>query len=549
MNKPKKKKPFTFKPGFSIGAIDAEHDQLLEQCFIPTACYNQIINIDDPHCGIIGRSGTGKTAIVRLLARNLHNVSIISPDALAFQFLSSSEMIIALRKNLVDIDYFYKLLWRHVFVVEILKAGFPEAARKSSTIRKIINRIKSPGPDKERDRAIKYLDDWGGTILQTPQERVIHVHNELEKRIKAKIGTGSWSKFLVPEAFVDGEIVDKREQSEEIRIVQGEVNKIQVQELNSVKQYLDTDILTPQRRPIFILIDDLDRFWIEEPLVYELIRALMLEIYDWSNVKYVKIVYVLRDNILEKIESEFNSRTYQREKLDDQRIRLKWNNFDLTNLIELRLNAISEKERYRNTHLNELLPKKPGGPVSGKEYIFNRSLDRPRDIIDFFNKAAKESELSNSISWKSLYAAEEAYSLGRLRSLIDEWQANCPGIELLANILRGGPTHFPSTWFSEDDITRIFSDPKLPNDGWLSKCQQKFMDTYSKNKTAAVSNCRKELLKIMYEIGLIGIRALTDGSVEYAHKGKILLTDTDLEEEVEIVVHPAYHKTLGLKQL
>ena len=74
------------------------------------------------------------------------------------------------------------------------------------------------------------------------------------------------------------------------------------------------------------------------------------------------------------------------------------------------------------------------------------------------------------------------------------------------------------------------------------------MDAYSKNKTAAVSNCRKELLKIMYEIGLIGVRALTVGSVEYAYKGKILLTDTDLEEEIEIVVHPAYHKTLGLKQ-
>ncbi|MBA7619156.1 hypothetical protein ES703_26492 [subsurface metagenome] len=549
MAKSKKKISFTFKPGFSIGAVDAEHDPLLEECFIATSCYNQISNINDPHCGIIGRSGTGKTAILRLLIKNLPIVAEIRPDALAFQFLSSSEMMMALRNSHIDIDYFYKLLWRHVFVVEILKAGFPKEARRSGLIRKAIARIKkSSVPDKERDRAIKYLDEWGGSILQAPQERVINIHNELEKRLRAKLGTGSWPNILAPEANIEGEIVTKREESEQVRIVKDEINKIQVQDLNAVKQYLNTDILTDLRKPIFVVIDDLDRFWIEEPLVYDLIRALMLEIYDWADVKNVKIVYVLRDNILEKIESEFTTRSYQREKIDDQRIRLRWNNIELTNLIERRLAAISEREKYKYTHLNELLPSKTGGQVSGKEYIFNRSLDRPRDIIDFFNKAAAESTLQTSISWKNLFAAEEAYSLGRLRSLFDEWEANCPGIDLLVNILRGGPPHFPLTWFSEDDIERIFSNPKLPEEGWLSKCYREFTFTYTKNKTAAISTCRKELLKILYEIGLVGVKTSTSGSYRYAHKMQPILSDSDFENDLEIAVHPAYHKTLGLKQ-
>lgn len=545
----KRRKAFTFQPGFSIGAIDAEHDPLLEECFIATACYNQIINIKDPHCGIIGRSGTGKTAILHLLNKNLPIVTEIRPDALAFQFLNNSEMIKSLREHDIAIDYFYKLLWRHVFVVEILKAGFPDETQRSGKIRQAITRIKkSFVTDKERTRAIKYFDAWGGTILQAPQERVIHIHNELEKRLRVKLGTGPWSKILAPEATITADIGTKREESEQVKIVREEIDKIQIQELNTVKQYLNTDIFTNPKKPIFVLIDDLDRFWTEEPLVYDLIRALMLEIYDWADVKNVKIVYVLRDNILEKIESEFSTRSYQREKIDDQRIRLKWTNIELTNLIERRLKVIAEREKYKYVSLNDILPSKAGGQVSGKEYIFNRSLDRPRDIMDFINKAAAESVLQTSISWKNLYAAEETYSQGRLKSLVDEWNENCPGINLIANLLRGGPQHFPAKWFTEDDLERLFSDPKLPNEGWLSKCRHNFLDLYQKNKTTAISLCNNELLKIMYEIGLVGVKVPTSGLIKYAHKGQPLLNDSDLENDLEIAIHPAYHKTLNLKQ-
>ena len=61
-------------------------------------------------------------------------------------------------------------------------------------------------------------------------------------------------------------------------------------------------------KPCFVIIDDLDRFWVDDPLVFELIRGLILEIYEWDDVGRVKIVYALRDNILHRIEKDFTSR-------------------------------------------------------------------------------------------------------------------------------------------------------------------------------------------------------------------------------------------------
>jgi len=41
----------------------------------------------------------------------------------------------------VNLDYFYKLLWRHVLVVEILKCCFPDEARRAGLISRLIGNI------------------------------------------------------------------------------------------------------------------------------------------------------------------------------------------------------------------------------------------------------------------------------------------------------------------------------------------------------------------------------------------------------------------------
>ena len=163
---------FRFLPGMTFGTIAAERDSLLSDCFFPTAYYQRVRDIKDVGSGLIGRSGSGKTAILEQLKLDHFRAVTIHPEELAFRYLGESDLIGALRKSGVNLDYFYKLLWRHVFVVEILKHRFPDDAQRTGSIGQLIERIhKRVRPDQARQRAIRYLDEWGATVLQEPHER------------------------------------------------------------------------------------------------------------------------------------------------------------------------------------------------------------------------------------------------------------------------------------------------------------------------------------------------------------------------------------------
>lgn len=540
---------FQIRPGFNIGSIVAEQDNLLEDCFIDNTAFESIFDIDDPRCGVVGRAGTGKTAILHELRKRVSQSIQIDPEALAFQFLGSSDMIKALRASNIALDYFYKLLWRHVFVVEILKQHFPDETKRYSLISQVIDHLKKTArPDKERDRAINYLDQWGATILQAPEERVKTIHDTFSKNIKAKIGwVGPWPDLLGLTGGAEGEAQKTKSTTETIRLVKEEISRIQIQDLNAVRQYISTEILTDPQKPCYITIDDLDRFWLEDPLVYELIRALILEIYDWSDVHNLKIVYVIRDNILRKVESEFTSRSYQREKLEAQRTRLHWNKSQLEQIVDKRLSVQAQRMGFSPIpKISDLLPKKTSKRPSGKDYVFERSFLRPRDIIDFFNKAFEQAVHNTAISFKNILDAEPSYSRSRLDAIHDEWRDNCPGIEVITGMLIRGPKRFQKNWITENDIVLAFADAKMPTNGWLCELCKSFTSQYAVNSNAALSQCRRQIIKFLYEIGILGIILPGSGSTEYSYQGRAVLNDNDFETDFELCIHPMFHRALQL---
>ena len=196
--KARRRETFRFKAGFNFGGLAAETDPLLETCFVTTGCYEAISNVEDKRCVLVGRSGTGKTAVIDELKRRYEgNIIVVDPESLAFQFLGKSEMIRALRLSGINLDYFYKLIWRHILVVEILKFCFPVEARQHGMMSQFIKSIqKSLRPDKEKEIALKYLDKWDASILQPPQDRIKEIHDSLGKKLRAKLGSGRWLELF-----------------------------------------------------------------------------------------------------------------------------------------------------------------------------------------------------------------------------------------------------------------------------------------------------------------------------------------------------------------
>ncbi|MFW6105090.1 MAG: P-loop ATPase, Sll1717 family [Chloroflexota bacterium] len=550
MTKKNRRDTFRFKPGFTIGGVAAETDPLLATCFVSTDCFEAASNTSDPRCAIIGRAGTGKTAILDELMRRYEGNTIkINPEALAFQFLGKSEMIRALRTRGVNLDYFYKLLWRHILVVEILKHYFPAESNQSSRISQLADQIKKRlKPDPAEKRAVEYLDQWDATVLQPTNERIQEIHNNLGKRIRAKIGFyGGWLALFGLTGGIDGEIASNQEVTERVHIAQEVVSHIQVEDLNKVRDYVGSTILDDPQKPCYVLIDDLDRFVVDDPLVHDLIRGLILEIYDWKKIKNLKVIYALRNNILNRIESEFKTRSYQKEKLEDQRYYIDWTREELIELVNRRLWKISQGLDFvNNPTLREILPKHSSRQPSGLVYILERTSNRPRDIIDYINRAGMLCIGKERISIKVLQEVEDSYSQGRLAALYDEWRVNYPELDIITKLLRRYPPRFPISFWSENDLMDILTDRRIPKGGWLETLCQEYEKDYALNPSYALNTCIRRLVKLLFEVGIVGVKISEGGTIRYCHTGDPLLSDVELDGDPQVVVHPMFHRALGI---
>jgi hypothetical protein len=85
------------------------------------------------------------------------------------------------------------------------------------------------------------------------------------------------------------------------------VNKTQLPRLNKMMEVLDEDILDSPQNYTYIVIDDLDRDWVDEKVANDLIRCLFRAVLDMQRIRNLKFLVALRTNIFEEL--DFGSRT------------------------------------------------------------------------------------------------------------------------------------------------------------------------------------------------------------------------------------------------
>ena len=120
-----KKDQFKFRRHERIGAEGAEEDQdFLFECFVDTGDLDILRDVKHPARIVVGRTGVGKTALLMNLQKEEENVSTLEPDQLSLQYISNSTIISWLTENNIKLDLFYKLLWRHVFAIELIKLKY-----------------------------------------------------------------------------------------------------------------------------------------------------------------------------------------------------------------------------------------------------------------------------------------------------------------------------------------------------------------------------------------------------------------------------------------
>src|SRR5260221_8298891 len=113
---------FKFRKDTNIGAPAAEEDgRFLETAFVDTGALDILRSKSRSECIVMGRSGAGKTALLAKLAEQEERVIKIAPESLALSYISENTSLRFFIELGLNLEPFYRLLWRHIFTVEIIR--------------------------------------------------------------------------------------------------------------------------------------------------------------------------------------------------------------------------------------------------------------------------------------------------------------------------------------------------------------------------------------------------------------------------------------------
>ncbi len=175
---------FLFKKLDTIGNLNAESDgQFLFPCFVDNGELEILRNCDDERGIVLGRTGAGKTALLKMLQKKEERVILLDPHDLALSYISNSTVIRFFEALNIRMDAFYKLLWKHVLLVELIKRCLDLKSELDNL--SLIDYIRMRFKKRAYKEAFDYLTTWGDTFWENTEERIKEITKKVETDLKA----------------------------------------------------------------------------------------------------------------------------------------------------------------------------------------------------------------------------------------------------------------------------------------------------------------------------------------------------------------------------
>jgi hypothetical protein len=513
---------FKLRKDMRIGALAAESDDLLHSAFVDLGVLDTLLDTNDPRFLVLGRAGSGKTALLSRLRNKREHVSVLDPDDLSMQYLHNSTILKTISSWGVNLDIFYKYLWRHVCILELIRMRYGEAGDVPSVIQQVFDfaQIWRKDERKARELSQEYLQRYGNDYWIRTDTRIKSITTEIESKLSSdpKVGASLSSPSVrLNGSFglnVERKQADRVEQ-EIVERAQKIVSDFQIAALNRVVELLETYGFVNEQNCFYILIDDLDKNWMPDDELYlDLLKTLIFSVADLNRkLSSVKIIVALRENIYHRVFQNASQHEPQREKWRDLQVRLQWTKKDLEELVNRRLREVLRGEyTLKPPTLTEILPeKKRRGHESALAYLLDRTFLRPRDVIDFVNTAIEQSDSFTRLSWSHLMRAESEFSQRRLQSVFDEWRDGYFGLPALFPLLRRLGHRFQLGDITEHDVYEILEDPRVEKCVWLGRLQSILLQ-----ESSSIESVKHELVAALYLVGIVGIKRQEDPHVLYS---------------------------------
>lgn len=541
---PNRTNPIVLKLGMKIGANAAEFDEeFLIPCFIRYPPVEQCISMESRGMVIDGRTGSGKTAILKYIASKAQTTSEVDPFDMAMSYVSNSDVLNFLHAIGADLDLMFQVLWKHVLCIEFIRMRFSvrdETASKS-VYSWIVDKFKN---DARKDRAIKYLREWEGRFWITMDQNIKELTEKVENAVKAELG-------VEVEKFKAGGQYDKRlstdKKTEFLQRVRKIINSDQLMELSSVIEILAEFEHGEDMRSYYILIDRLDENWVDVSLRFKLIRALVESLKSFRKIRDLKVLVAIRSDVLERVVQETRDLTFQREKLDDYFVHIKWSKLLLKQLVDKRVQSLFRKQYSGgDIFFDDVFPYNVGN-APPFDYIVDRTLMRPRDVIAFVNECLEAAQGTYEVTATTIKKAEVEFSRIRREALEQEWQSAFPSIKRLMLLLESKPKSlFPiSDLCPEESLDTlalaIYGEQKIDFDPLFEAAKAH----YDGDKSNLLL---KTIVSILYRVGAIGVKLRASERYVFAHIDHPLLAVSQIpDDDINIRIHPMLWGTFRIQ--
>lgn len=543
--------PGRIRQNLNLGGGQAESDQYLQPTYVDNGDYASIESQDDPRRFIIGRTGAGKSAVFeRLEYCNPQNLTRIAPENLHLSYITNLNIVRELTDIGVRLDPFFNALWKHVIIVELLRHRYPSMTSPSTKQVILDQFIEYFKRDPGKQRAIEYVNTFGDKFWCEADERVHQIGEKIEETVRAKaaldvrplpkIGAQASSELdRFSQAEIYRELVPKYQ-----RIV----NDIQIPRLNEMIRILGETILDSRARFTYLVIDDLDREWADDDIEHLLIRSLFQAVVDMQRVRNLKVLVALRTNIFQQLNfNRAGGGNQQGEKFRNLAFNIRWTRNDLKVLVDKRIMEASKRsEGTQFRSADEVLPSPRPVGVTAWNYVLDRTLLRPRDVLEFMNLALREAAGTDRITWEFLETAEREYSRSRLDALTDEWCDPYVGLGDVLQVFRATEQVLTRERITAllDEVAEVLTHPRFEGTIWEREYIEPFL---SAGGQASWYEMYGALVNLLYEIGFIGCAAQEATRLTYAYEDSLFARESrNFGEDCRFAVHPAYRRALEI---
>lgn len=476
-----------------FGNPDGLYDFNIENYFLDQKYWEDII--EKPTYYVVGRKGTGKSAIYNWISNRQEEKGIIVSN-LSFKSFPFEKLL-----RLSDDDFSrpnqYQSIWKNIILCEFAKQIVVD---QNNNVTNGLKELKD------------FVDYKYGRNLRDLHTQITQHTCKTELGLQFQ-GIGPKSETQTAKTFDDG------------------LNNIS--EINERLEQLIFDIVGENQRTYIVQFDQLDdnyTQYVDNHKYFESLISLFKIIYSFNSQflginKRTKVVAYLRSDIF----NQFSSHDPDSAKFDYHTHNLNWaivnkqdwHNPPLLQLINIRIeNSVKElrgKGSFNyifNRNFIKLYENKK--LIDPFRYIVHRTFHRPRDIVQFCIKIKKAAYDLNKLDYKTIKSAEKEYSLWLIDELKNEISPVIPATDTLFTFLRSLGT-------------RAFSNQEFQN---------KFLDSRNRN----INKSPQALLRYLYSLGIIQNINFSDHRTEFF---SIIRNErSNYEPKLDAVLHSGLFKGL-----